>query len=121
MLDKLLHAWKRIRNSRLYRRLNTELAVRLTPEHGDFASSTITNWSPGGVFVRTEAKYPLYSKVELEFKLGTSGDSSLKLKGQVVRQDATGIGIMFTDFTESGLMVLRDFLAKESTRITQGS
>jgi hypothetical protein len=114
--------FRRLRNTRLYRRLAVKLPVRLLIPGTDRTIETrLHDWSPGGVFVEAADPLPLFSFVDLEFSLGESGGSRLRLRGQVVRHQAgetpggvTGMGIMFTDFTESGLEVLREFLTKQS-------
>ena len=120
MLTTIVQQWKQFKNSRLYRRLPAEIPVRVRPDGtGPIQEMWITNWSPGGAYVRSSMTLSLYSMITLEFTLGTTGGSLLRLKGQVVRQNGTekgetGMGIMFTDLTESGLWILRDFLMKES-------
>jgi hypothetical protein len=110
-------------NRRLYRRVDTKpIAVKIMVAGERIPRlEKITNWSPGGIFVTTKDVIPEGASVKLEFGLGKEG-SVVQLKAQVVRhqtnektQEATGMGLMFTDFTESGLTILRDLLLHSAT------
>ena len=123
MLEYFGRLLRKIRNERLYRRVPVQVPVKLKPEGKDAELNlVIANWSPGGVFIETPEPPPLFSKVELEFTFGANGGFSVRLKGQVVRhrfngdgRSVTGMGIMFTDFSESGLLnVLHKFFLSTS-------
>jgi hypothetical protein len=119
----IVEAFRKMKNDRLYRRLPAEsINVRIVPK-GDGSPMTrkIANWSPGGLYVPTKEVLPLETHVHLEIALATTGSSALQLEGQVVRhqrhpvtEEIEGMGIMFTNFTQSGLTVLRDLLLNAS-------
>lgn len=119
-VDRLRLEWKKIRNERLYRRILIDIPVKVY-QRGNSPPllEKIGDWSPGGVFVLTGTLLPIGTMVDLEFSLGDATGSHLKLRGQVIRHQTgrsadnrAGIGIMFTDFTQSGLNVLREVLTR---------
>jgi len=118
-LDRIRVGWKKAVNERLYRRIPTNLPVKIHPTSGPTLQEVIGNWSPGGIFVSTEQLLPIGSMVSLEFSLGEKESSVLKLQAQVVRHqkhsttgNTEGYGVMFTDFTQSGLQILRNLLTQ---------
>ncbi len=119
LFNRLLVTWHQARNERLYRRLPAEdVWVKLYGADGALiGKEKLGNWSPGGIFLKTEQSLPIEENVNLEFALGPGDHSYIRLRGQVVRQQkkkgenaAEGIGIMFTDFTQSGHTILRELL-----------
>jgi hypothetical protein len=123
LLERLLAKLRRFQNERLYRRVPVNVPVRVLPSAGDAFEAFLTNWSAGGVFISTERPPAMHALLDLEFSLGPSGQSRLKLRGQVVRSqqnaetvESTGVGVMFIDLSDAGLNILREFLLEESTR-----
>lgn len=115
----ILQYFRNLKNTRLYRRLPvSEVEVKIIPLGSSSPTiKKIANWSPGGLFVVTEDVLPLESKVTLELSLEMPASSTVSLEGQVVRHqtdkdtgEIEGMGIMFTNFTQKGLQVLRDLL-----------
>ena len=118
ILETVIYQWKQFLNERLYRRLSIEeipVKIFLYGESNP-KEEKIGNWSPSGLFIKTNHVLPLETLVNLEFPLGTAG-SVIQLKAQVVRhqtnpktKEIEGMGVMFTDFSQSGLLLLRDLL-----------
>jgi hypothetical protein len=112
----LLHSvkqWVRtLRNERLYRREEVDLPVKVqVTDQKEAVDARIKNWSSSGVLVLLDHPLPVHSNVDLEFSVGSS---IIRLRGQVTRhQGVDAMGVMFTDFTESGLTILRQFLAQQ--------
>jgi hypothetical protein len=123
LLEGILTRLRRFQNERLYRRVSVNVPVRVLPSANDAFEAFLTDWSPGGAFLSTERPLALRTLLDLEFSLGASGQSRLKLRGQVVRsqqdvktEKSMGIGVMFVDLSDAGLNILREFLFQESTR-----
>jgi len=57
---------------------------------------------------------PENTNLQVEFRLEEFADVPIRLSGQVVREEKDGIGILFTDFQESGVALLRDALIKRN-------
>jgi Tfp pilus assembly protein PilZ len=122
-VHNVLQRLKRIRNTRLYRRLPAEqVEVEITPIGGtEKALHRVANWSPGGLFIRTPDVLPLESQVSLELSIDAPRGPRIRLTGQIVRHQfdpasgrIEGMGIMFTDFTQKGLRVLQELLLSAS-------
>jgi hypothetical protein len=58
----------------------------------DSAKGTIQNISTGGLFVHTESQLNVGQKFEMNFRF-RSGNHSMKLLAQVVRETKDGLGI----------------------------
>ena len=120
LLSRLRQTWKRYWNKRLYRRIPVDVPVRIyRADTEETLDEKLGNWSPDGLFIQTQTVIPLGTAVDVEFSLSQEGGTKLKLRGQVVRHmnrtqgdGLEGIGIMFTDYTQSGLLILRDLLSK---------
>jgi hypothetical protein len=118
-IQSVVQVFKKYRNTRLYRRLPAgEIEVRIVPEGKTSPIiKKIANWSPGGLFVMSRDVLPLETNVNLELVLDAAQGSKIQLEGQVVRHQQNnetgeyeGMGIMFTNFTQKGLQILRDLL-----------
>lgn len=124
-LTRLTSGWKQFRNARLYRRVPTDVPVRVTSSLlNEVLEAKIRDWSPGGLFIYTDVSIPLEQIVLVEFPIGSQPGSLLRLSGQVVRHQKEadtgkfeGFGIMFNDFTESGLNVLREVLMRATSSL----
>jgi len=117
--QRLWIGWKQFKNTRLYRRVPANLPVNLHLDDGTIRKEKIHNWSPGGLLIMTDDPLPEESSVLMEFRLGEDGTSYLKLHGQVIRHQpdknsdqSVGMGIMFTDFSENGILLLRELLSQ---------
>jgi hypothetical protein len=118
-VQELVQSLRKLKNDRLYRRLPAgDIDVKISPKgEGTAILRKIGNWSPGGIYVPGKDVLPLETQVNLELSLGSAGTSALQLEGQIVRHqkneetgEVVGMGIMFTNFTQNGLQILRDLL-----------
>ncbi len=119
LMERLRDGWKQLKNERLYRRVPLQRPVTLRIVGGEMRTEEIGNWSPGGLFITTENVLSVGTIMEVEFQLGEKSGSSLKLWAQVVRHQSDGatgkmegMGVMFTDFSQSGMAILRDLLTQ---------
>ena len=99
-------------------RITTEIAVAHR-EPGLYAPdfyyyATITSLSPKGCFIKTDNPYPVDTKVELVFCIGSAA-RSVKVSGRVCRNGpggtgGEGMGVAFGDVPEETLARLESFL-----------
>ncbi len=119
-VSQIVQNLKQLLNKRVYRRVavpEIPVTISVKGKDKDRRIATIGNWSPGGLFLLTKEVLPLETLVQLEFPLGRESNSLVQLEAQVVRHQTNrstgemeGMGVMFTDFTQNGLLLLRDLL-----------
>jgi len=118
-LENLRNIWNKRQNTRLYRRTTTsDISVKIYVKgKSEPIVERIGNWSPGGLFINTTIPIPMETMVNLEFSLSQNQTSLIQLQAQVVTHkenkktgEVEGMGLMFTDFTQVGLVILRELL-----------
>ena len=89
------NAWKYPVDQRKYPRKTTFIAVDFSTHDVRF-TDFIQNISNGGVFIQTGASFYRGQQISMTFSLPKFGDG-ITIKGEVVRFDAQGIGVKFTN------------------------
>ena len=97
-------------NKRAYERFDLEVPARMgilgsAKEKMDEVSLTTTNICAGGAFLITEAFLPPGTRVKMDFTLSIdklrelldSNRSRIKVEGEVIRTDETGIAVRFDE------------------------
>lgn len=81
-----------------------------------FHSGTLANISPGGCFLSLGEQLPLGENCQVTITVGEGIETeNVSLSGQIVRSDAAGVGIKFTD-NGSHLPQLRKIIACYASR-----
>ena len=93
---------------RRHRRKQHRLSVDYADGRG-FCQRTISDISYSGLFVRTRNPVPLGEVITLCFQLG---GKSFRIRGQVVRHAALGMGLKFIGRSEDDLRVVRDLVGR---------
>ena len=88
----------------------TEVVLR-TGAYEMVTSAETKDMSIKGVFIKTDRKIPVGALCDIEIVLtGTSSRLSLKMKGSVVRQDKSGLGIVFDEIGLDSYFHLKNLL-----------
>lgn len=96
-------------------RCKVKLDAQVRLANGILLEGQTENISLKGLFFRTEKTFPLDTLVKVHLYLtGTEGKESLDLKGTVVRIEATGMAIQFTEVDSDSLEHLRRLLIYNS-------
>lgn len=121
--QSLFRSWKRRKDLRLYPRIPAYgIPIKIFLKDQDQPQvGEIENWSQGGLFIKTDNPPLEDTIIDLEFSLGKKQKSFVQLQAQVIShrfdkqtQRKNGMGVMFTDFTQSGLIILRELLLNVS-------
>ena len=80
----------------------------------EFVSEYASNISLTGCFIRSHKPLPRGTLVELHFTVLDSNLAIIEGQGEVVRTTSDGMGIRFTDLTDTSREQIRDFLAQRA-------
>jgi hypothetical protein len=92
---------KMVAEKRKRERLKFKTKVILTAQPDVSIEAELTDISMSGLFIQTESQVPIETLVDLDISMtGRSSVLSIRINGNVVRSDESGIGIEFFDELE---------------------
>ncbi len=103
------------RERRKFARISLDVAANLFLYQVDMRhAGAIIDLSLGGCFFPVKSEIPLGEKCQIQLAVGEGLETStIDLAGIIVRKDARGVGIQFTNMTPEGLASLKQLIALE--------
>lgn len=107
------------REKRAYTRITLDIPASLCLYHMETSHlGAITNISLGGCFFPFDGELPVGEQCDVTIAVGEGLQTEkVAVSGTIVRQDAQGVGICFTDTSPACTLQLEKIIARQTTEI----